>query len=112
MKAIPVARLAFSLAFAASALGAAPSYKIVDRIKVGDGGYDYANYDPATGRVLIARTGYTTVIDTKTGKLSQLNSAAAGHMAMPIPGTNLLLLPQAKGTILIVDGSADKTVAK
>jgi DNA-binding beta-propeller fold protein YncE len=111
VKAIPVASLVFSVVFAASALGAAPNYKVIDRIKVGDGGYDYATYDPATGRVLIARTDYTTVIDTKTGKLSQLTSAAGGHMAMPIPGTNLLL-PQAKGTILIVDGSTDKTVAK
>jgi DNA-binding beta-propeller fold protein YncE len=31
---------------------------------------------------------------------------------MPIPGTNLLLLPRAKGTIIIVDGSADKTIGK
>ena len=111
MKVIPIAGLVLSVAFAASALGATPTYKVVERIKVGDGGYDYASYDPARGRVLMARTDYTTVIDTKTGKLSQL-TAAGGHMAMPIPGTNLVLLPQAKGTIIIVDGSADKTIGK
>jgi hypothetical protein len=35
MKAIPVASLVLSVAFAASALAAAPNYKVVDRIKVG-----------------------------------------------------------------------------
>jgi DNA-binding beta-propeller fold protein YncE len=33
-------------------------------------------------------------------------------MAMPIPGTNLLLPPQGKGTITVVDGKTDKSVAE
>ena len=100
--------LAFtSLAHAA----AAPNYKIVDRIKVPDGGFDYANFDQATGRVLMARTDFTTVIDVKTGNVSQLKSAAAGHMALPIPGTTLLVLPQRKGTIRIVDKATDGVLA-
>src|ERR1700687_333909 len=89
------------------ALAAEPAYKIVDRIKVPDGGFDYATFDAARGRILMARTDFTTVIDTKTGKLSQLNSAASGHMALPIPGTTLILLPQRRGTIRIVDGATD-----
>jgi len=60
----------------------------------------------------MARTDFTTVIDIKTGKVSQLNSAAAGHMAMPLPGTTLLLLPQRKGTIRIVDAATDKVVTE
>src|SRR5437868_13885120 len=39
------------------------NYKIVDRIKVPDGGFDYATFDTATNRVLMARTDFTTVID-------------------------------------------------
>jgi len=87
MKIVPVASLVLSVAFAAAALAAAPSYKLVDRIKVGDGGFDYATFDRATGRVLLARTNYTTVIDAKTGKVSELMSASSGHMALPVPGT-------------------------
>ena len=112
MKAIALAGVALSLALSAAAFAAAPSYHVVDRIKVGNGGFDYATYDPATGRILIARTEYTTVIDTKTGKVSELKSASAGHMALPIPGTTLLLLPRGRGTIAIVDGATDKQVAE
>ncbi|HYM17761.1 MAG TPA: YncE family protein [Micropepsaceae bacterium] len=110
MKAIPVALLV-TVAASAVAYAAAPNYHVVDRIKVGDGGFDYAVFDTAGNRALIARTNYTTAIDGKTGKVSQLSSASAGHMAIPIPGTDLLVLPQGKGSVLIVDGKADKEVA-
>jgi DNA-binding beta-propeller fold protein YncE len=112
MKAIAAVGVILSVALSAAAFAAAPSYKIVDRIKVPDGGFDYATYDPAKGRVLMARTDFTTAIDVKTGKVSQIGSAAAGHMAMPVPGTTLLLLPQRKGTIRIVDDATDMVVAE
>ena len=86
-------------------------YRIVDRIKVPDGGFDYATFDSATGRVLMARTDFTTVIDAKTGKVSQLNSAAPGHMAVPVPGTSLIVLPQRPGMVRIVDMKTDKMLA-
>jgi hypothetical protein len=112
MKATSVATLLLTVAFAATAFAAAPSYKIVDRIKVQDGGFDYANFDPATDRIFMARTDFTTVIDTKTGKVSQIASAASGHMAMPLPGTSRLLLPQRKGSIRIVDAATDKVLTE
>jgi len=111
MKTLSSIGLVLAFALTAPAFAAEPAYKIVDRIKVPDGGFDYATYDAATGRILMARTDFTTVIDTKTGKLSQLSSAARGHMALPIPGTTLLLLPQRQGTIRIADAAADKVLA-
>jgi len=104
MKTLSLVGLLLSAALTVPAFAAEPAYKIVDRIKVPDGGFDYATFDAAKGRILMARTDFTTVIDTKTGKLSQLMSAARGHMALPIPGTTLLLLPQRQGTIRIADG--------
>jgi len=108
--------LLFSAAFLAFAslvqAATAPDYKIVDRIKAPDGGFDYATFDPARGRVLMARTNFTTVIDVKTGKLSQLASAALAHMALPIPGTTLVVLPQRKGTVSIADTATDKVLAE
>src|SRR3977135_179469 len=86
MKTLSLLGFVVSVALTAPAFAAEPAYKIVDRIKVPDGGFDYATYDAAKGRILMARTDFTTVIDTKTGKLSQLSSAARGHMALPIPG--------------------------
>jgi hypothetical protein len=62
---------------------------------VPDGPFDYANYDPRTGNIYMARADSTTVIDPKTGKVSELKNAVRGHMALPLPGTSLFLLPQA-----------------
>ena len=69
-------------------------------------------FDGASGHVLMARTNYTAAIDAKTGNISELLSASAGHMAIPNPGTNLLMLPRGRGTVGIVDGKADKPVGE
>ena len=111
MKAISIASLLLSVGMAAAAFAAAPQYKIVDRIKVQDGGFDYATFDPATNQVLMARPNFTTTIDVKTGKVGQIKSAARGHIALPIPGTSLLVVTQRAGNILVVDGKADKVEA-
>ncbi len=104
---------AFALAFglATPALGAAPAYKVIDRIKVPDGGFDYLAFDADSGRVNIARTNFTTVIEGKTGNVSELKSAAHGHVVVHVPGTTLGVLPQGAGTILIVDTAKDAPVA-
>jgi YVTN family beta-propeller protein len=59
----------------------------------------------------MARTDFTTVIDAKTGEVSQLKSAAPGHMALPVPGTSLVVLPQRPGMVRIVDMASDKVLA-
>ncbi|HYK78082.1 MAG TPA: hypothetical protein VEU95_00550, partial [Micropepsaceae bacterium] len=89
----------------------AAEYKIIDRIKVPDGVFDYATFDAATGRVYMPRGAYTTVIDVKTGKPSQLTSAVGDHIALPVPGTNLLVVTQRTGTVRVVDSAADKVLA-
>ena len=104
MKLIRFAGLLLSAALAPTLVtaAAAPNYKVLDRIKVQDGGYDYATFDPATDRVYMARDDFTTVIDAKTGKVSQLSTASHGHMAIPVPGTTLVVLevevPPGSGT--------------
>jgi YVTN family beta-propeller protein len=107
MKTRLLAGIALSALLSSAALGAEANYKIINRIKVPDGGFDYATFDASTGRVLMARTDFTTVIDAKTGAVSQLNSAARAHIALPIPGTNLLALARREGDILIVDKTTD-----
>ena len=94
-----------------SAWAADVNYRIVDRIKVPDGGFDYATSDPTNNRVLFARTDFTTVIDTRTGAVSQLANGSAGHMAVPVTGTSLVVLPQRKGTARILDTNSDKMIA-
>jgi len=88
------------------------NYRIVDRLKVPDGGFDYATFDPATGRVYMPRGTFTTIIDVKTNTVSQLASGESNHIALPIPGTNLLVLTQGgKGVIRIADKTTDKMLA-
>ncbi len=106
--------LGLSTALVAPALAADPSYKIVDRIKMADGGWDYIVADQDHGRVFRTRVdGTADVIDVKTGKVSQLTSAGNGHMVVVVPGTTLGVVPlrtPAK-TIRIIDTATDKIVA-
>jgi DNA-binding beta-propeller fold protein YncE len=108
--------LILSTALVASAMPAhaadAPNYRILDRIKVPDGAFDYATFDTATGHVYMPRGSYTTVIDVKTAKASQLASGASDHIALPIPGTTLVVLTQRAGTIRIADTATDKVLAE
>jgi len=105
------AHAALLLALAGLATPSYADYKIVDRIKVPDGGFDYAAFDTATGRVLMARTDFTTVIDIKTGKVSLLNSAARAHLTLPVPGTTRAVLPQREGKVRVVDLQTDMVLA-
>jgi DNA-binding beta-propeller fold protein YncE len=108
------AALGLSTALVAPALAADPSYKIVDRIKMVDGGWDYIVADQDHGRVYRTRAdGIADVIDVKTGKVSQLASAGNGHMVVVVPGTTRGVLPlrtPAK-TIRVIDIATDKIVA-
>ena len=108
-------RIAVALALCAAPIGFAAvaadaNYHVAQRIKVPDGGFDYATFDPATGRVLMTRTDFTTAVDAKTGRLSQLN-AGAGHMAVPVAGTSLLVIPQRPNNVRVIDEASDKLVA-
>ena len=107
--------LVFSAALIASTAlvhaATAPNYKIVDRIKVPDGGFDYATVDTTTDRLYLPRTDFTTVVDLKTQQVSQLRTAARGHIFLPIPGTTLAVLTQRTGTVRIHDLAKDTVVA-
>jgi len=115
MKAIRIL-LALSAATFALTLPAraadAPNYRIVERIKVPDGAFDYATFDASTGRVYMPRGAYTTVIDVKTGAASQLASGVGDHIALPVPGTTLLVVTQRTGAIRIADAATDKVLAQ
>ena len=89
-----------------------PNYNLIQRIKVPDGGFDYATYDPAADRIYMPRGNFTTVIDPNTGAVSQFVNGESNHIALPVPGTNLLILTQgAKGIARILDKISDKVLA-
>src|SRR5438067_6695490 len=96
--------LVSALLCAGTALAAAADYHVLQRIKVPDGGFDYATFDAATGRILMTRTDFTTVVDARTGRISQLNSGA-GHMAVPAPRTSLLVMPPRPAQLRLIAGA-------
>lgn len=114
--------LVLLILLATPASAAAPNYRIIDRIKVGDGRFDYATFDDATNSVYMSRSFNTTVIDATTGRVREFNSAVNGHMTLPVPGTTLAVVPRAQGMelpiprdapgiIRIVDLKTDSVVA-
>jgi DNA-binding beta-propeller fold protein YncE len=108
------ATLAALLLTVATAVPAfAAEYKLVDRIKLPDGGWDYIVSDPEHGYIIRTRTDGADLIDFKTGKVSALKNTGNGHMIVPVPGTTLGVLPlrMPEKTSRIFDVAADKVVA-
>lgn len=104
------ALLALAAATPASAAG---KYRVVEKYKMPDGGWDYATSDLAKNLVYWVRTDHTDVIDASSGKLSILHSLGNGHMAVVVEGSPLVVVPMrtpAK-TNRIVDASTDSVVA-
>ncbi len=80
---------------------AADPLHVVQRIAGPDGGWDYASFDAAHGRVYVAHTDKVLALDVKSGKLD--TDFAAGdhlHAVVPVPGTD----------VLVTTNSGDKSV--
>jgi hypothetical protein len=78
---------------AAPAIAADTPYKIIDRLKMPNGRFDYASADQTRDRIYWPRLDVTNIIDAKTNKLSDLKSPPNGHVAVPVPGTTLIVEP-------------------
>jgi DNA-binding beta-propeller fold protein YncE len=94
------------------AIAADGPYKVLKTIKVVDGAWDYAGTDFARGKIYWVRSEQTDVVDTKSHAISVLKNVGNGHLAVPVPGTSLIVVPMrtpAK-TNRIVDTSSDKVI--
>src|SRR4051812_12901251 len=111
MRSVSYAALALAMALAAPAMAA--DYKIVEKLKMPDGGWDYATSDLKNNKIYWVRNDHTDVIDTKTKKVTSLKSTGNGHMAVVVEGTSLVVIPMREPakTNRIVDVSTDKLVA-
>jgi len=105
------AALLLGLASAASADPPAPGasgLKVVDRIAGPDGGWDYASFDAAHGRVYVAHGTVVLAIDVATNKLDPNFSAGAGlHEVLPIPGTDEILTTNSKDSTAKIISAKD-----
>ena len=111
MRSVSYAALALAISLAAPA--AASDYKILDRIKMPDGDWDYGSSDLQKDVIYWVRSDHTDVFDAKTHRLSRLANLKKGHVAVVVEGTSLVVAPMRDpvDTVRIFDASADKLVA-
>ena len=68
-----------------------PSYAVTDRIRGGDGGWDFANVDTDLHRLFVARTDSVMAIDLATGKVIDNFAPAHGaHQVLVLDGGEIL----------------------
>ena len=82
-----------------------PRFHLEKRIPGPDGGWDFATFDAAHGRVYIARANGVTALDVATGTLTpQLVAGSRTHIALPINnGSEILVTNGADGTAFIAN---------
>jgi DNA-binding beta-propeller fold protein YncE len=113
----PLATALVSLAAAAlaTAASAAPSYSVTGHIKADDGGWDYASFDPAHGRVFISRSaGAVTVVDPAAKTATTLTIPGSGrmHESLPLAGGALLLVTDGTANVAhLIDPASGAAVA-
>lgn len=89
------AALAFALAASNAALAAdksTPSYSVIGRIAGADGGWDFANVDPGSGRLYVARIDAVMAVDLASGAVTaKLAPAQHAHQVLVLTGGKELL---------------------
>lgn len=106
----------FCFALAAGAAGAAPTYKVVDRIAGPDGRWDYVHVDAAHRRLLVAHGGAVMAVDLATKAVTP--SIAGGvylHDALPIDGDRQIVVTDGSAgtaTFLPADGGGESVAVK
>ena len=86
---------------------------VIDTIAGPDGGWDYASFDPARGRVYVAHGSSVMMIDAASGKVTP--SFAAGnrlHAVVPVPGSNRIVTTNSGDmTAKIIDADTGAPIA-
>lgn len=101
------------LAGAASLGAAAPAYRVAGSIAGPDGsGWDYAQIDPGSHRLFVTHGDAVTVIDLPTGTARSIGQIARGHAAVPIAGTEVLVVTSGRdSTVRFLDIASGRETA-
>jgi hypothetical protein len=91
-----------------------PSYALSARIKIGDGNFDYASFDPVHRRLYVSRTGGVTAVDVDTGAVTeQLIQAQRTHESLILEhGSTLLVTDSGTNSAHLVDALTGKALAE
>jgi YVTN family beta-propeller protein len=91
----------------------APSYRVVDRIKGPDGGFDFVSFDPALRRIYVSRADGVTALDVDSGALvGHLSPAQHSHAVLPLrEGKALLVTDSGSNSAHLVDAASGALIA-
>ena len=92
----------------------AATYALTDRIKMGDGNFDYSSFDPVHRRLYVSRVGGVLALDVDTKAVTeQLTAAQRTHESLPLDdGKELLITDSGSNTAHLVDAMTGKALAE
>jgi YVTN family beta-propeller protein len=99
---------------AAASVQAAPTYTLVDRVKIPDGNFDYASFDPVHRRLYVSRSGGVTAMDVDTKTVTTLDpQVQRGHESLILNGgANLLVTDSGANSAHVLDALTGAVVAE
>ena len=113
---LATALAATSLALVTTACAAAaeaPAYTVTGSIPGPDGFWDYSNWDPASGLVLVGHSNDILVIDPVEGTMRAIGALKRAHIGLAIPGTEKVLATSGgDASVRILDLESGKELAK
>ena len=96
-------------------LGAAapvPRYSVEGSIAGTDGGWDYAQVDPATRTLFVAHDGAVMVVDLATRAARTIGSVMRAHAVVPLPGGLVLVTSGRDDSVRLVSVDDGQEAAK
>lgn len=109
----PILPLLALVPCAAVAAPSATTYSVTANIPAPDGGWDYAEVDPADHRLYVARSASVTVIDLADGnRVSSVGDIMRGHAVVPLRGKRVLVTSGNDATVRLIDLTSGKEVAR
>jgi YVTN family beta-propeller protein len=103
-----------AVGFAAAPAQAAPTYALVDRVKIPDGNFDYASFDPVHRRLYVSRVGGITAMNVDTKAVTTLDPAAQRtHESLILNhGANLLVTDSGTNSAHVLDALTGAVLAE
>lgn len=96
-------RFVSAIALLALSAPATPQYTVSGKLAGPDGGWDYAQVDPTTDALFVARGDSVTVVDLTHGTTRSMGAIARAHAVLPLPGGRLLVTSGNDASVRILD---------
>lgn len=97
----------------ANAAPAVPAFKPLPAIHASDDLWDFATWDDAHNRLLVAHGKDVLLIDPSAGRVRAIGQIAYAHAVLPVPGKDAILVTsKLDNTVRILDGASGAELAR